>query len=142
MNLAEFLKIYRYGRKSSTFTGWLILKRDKPIGDCEDYALTCAFLAYGRSRSKLLWKMTIGECKFFFVDSLSTTSQKPRHTIVRIKGYGWYDSNFAGERCSRTKIWNNNRKIFRWPTLVAWGMIAWGGSYQAAFGNTSEPTDG
>ena len=81
--------------------------------------------------------MLIGDCRFFFVDSLSTSDQKPRHTVVRVKGVGWFDSNFPGEYMRRAGIFNNNRLIFRWPSLVAMGMIAWGGSYQAAFGNTS-----
>lgn len=142
MDLPTFLTIYRYGKKPSTMTGWLLIDRSHPVGDCEDFALTCAYIKAGHSWWRLTRYLYSGKIRFVFVDSLGTTSQKPRHTIMRWRRadgtYRWFDSNYPGKRIIGREIWSYNRKVWIWPATTVLGFIEWGRAYKAIYGNTSE----
>ncbi len=85
------------------FPSWRIL-RDMPYeGDCEDYALTVAWLTAGRSKLRLLWQFLTWQTMFWF--TLSRDSREG-HIVLWTLRRGWIDNIFPNWSaiCRHTRI--------------------------------------
>lgn len=68
---------------------WFVLTDDGPVkGDCEDYALTLAWLECGRSWPRFLWSLLRGRWQIW-----SGTAGDTRHAVLRDGRTGeWADN--------------------------------------------------
>lgn len=138
MTLFDFLRSYRYGRRGTVLSGWLLLDDDKPVGDCEDFALTVLYHIEGRSWLRVLWAILTFRARFWFVDS-PAGDDFPRHTILYHRSHGWIDS-LEGYRHFRDAP-EGHQLYFPWLWL-AFPLILWGAVWKRVFGNQAGQSSG
>lgn len=84
----DFIERFRWSA-DGRFGGWKLLDPVMPIGDCEDFALTVAWLLAGRSKLKLIWGILTFRYVFWFCLSAGTGSL---HWVLWVRGHGWIDN--------------------------------------------------
>lgn len=86
-DLADFVKRFRY--RADVKDRWTLL--DEPglvYGDCEDFALTVAWLECGESWPRFWWAVATLRVVFWQA-SLNGVS----HMMLWVRGKGWIDNN-------------------------------------------------
>ena len=85
------------------FPSWRLLKNAPYEGDCEDYAMTVAWLVAERSKLRLMWHVLTWQSVFWF--GLSRGGRNP-HTFLWNHGRGWIDNIFPqwSSVCRHTRI--------------------------------------
>ena len=88
--LDTFIRRYRW--RQDNIDGWQVVAAE---GDCDDFALTAAYLMCGGSWLKFWWKVLTLQMVFW----LSLTKDDQRHMVLWLRGYGWIDNiypNWSG----------------------------------------------
>lgn len=80
----DFIHSFSY-KPDGPFGGWKITW----IGDCEDFALTLAYIMAGRSKRRLIWNILTFRVVFWF--TLSVGRDRP-HWVLWVRGHGWIDN--------------------------------------------------
>ena len=115
---ADLVAAFEYDGRRPSWSGWHVMSPADPRGDCEDFAVT-AWLVDGWPRA--LFRLVTFQDVFWFTDSHDTASEKPRHTILWRRGYGWTGSTYPEYQDSTP-----HQRIFPWPWPVVLLAIAWG----------------
>lgn len=75
--------VYKADRR---FGGWRLLANAPYAGDCEDFALTAAWIMAGRSRLRLIWWIITCRAVFWFVRAEGSGET---HWTLWLRGHGW-----------------------------------------------------
>ena len=131
--------LFHYGRKPKEYRkgwafAWLYLNNKKPVGDCDDYALTVAVRDAG-SWTKFWFGWSTGKYKFRIVDS-PAGNETPRHTILKVRGKGYTDSRnlrFSPEIPKEFRsTWYSGLWHLGVPAAVSLGKV-----YKSMYGNNN-----
>lgn len=98
--------------KDRPFAGWKLLDGEGELhGDCEDYALTVAWIEAGYSRLRLVWWIITFRAVFWFCLS---AGNRRTHWVLWLRGRGWID-NITGEWRAKTP----HKKLVPVPLIPA-----------------------
>lgn len=71
---------------------WRIIDEPPSTGDCEDFALTVAYILAGRSTTRMRQKFEAGEFQLWFVRATTARSKDVGHAVLYVAGRGWMDN--------------------------------------------------
>ncbi len=111
MTLSEFRRDFVY--RADVVDGWRILTADDPTGDCDDYALTAAYIVSGGLWA-LWWGVLTRRVQFWYCKDPNDAD----HLQLFIKGHGWTDN---WHRKWSAEAQHKNRYLAMLP-IVAWKM--------------------
>jgi len=103
----------RFMYRSDKFDGYSLMKGDVLRGDCDDYALTAAYVLSGHSWIKFWWKLLTLQIQFIPVEAPAG-----RHVMLWCEGKGYI--------CNITRKFNKNRpfpKNFPWYYPAPWILM-------------------
>ena len=114
----EFLVNYEYEKGVTFIDGW----RYTTVGDCDDFALTVAYIKAGGLLA-LLWNILTCKSVFWLVKSPSN-KLLPRHVILWHRGSGWIDSTVREWRDTPSPHKRVVPLIFPYAYLrILWGAL-------------------
>lgn len=90
LGLTAWAKQYQYRLGRVFIDGWRVVDK---YGDCDDFALTYAFIVSDRSWRKLIWNIITFKIVFWLAYS-PVNRVFPRHTVLYVESFGFVDSSY------------------------------------------------
>ena len=85
MTLAQFIAAFQY-KADGRLDSWRVIT-DNPTGDCDDHALTSAYL-YSNGIMRMFWNVLTRRVCFYWC----WTDVGQAHVVVWLKGVGYVDN--------------------------------------------------